>query len=736
MTTMRPSATAAPGSVRRYPGLESFQDDPVDRGLFFGRDDDVYELLQLVLAERLVVLFSRSGIGKSSLINAGLMQPLRERGCFPMVVRVSAGTSPLESLHQGLAAACQAGVAAGHIDSTEPDLPLSAPPDNLWVFFKTFCVWKGDDLLKPVLVLDQFEELFTVSEATGREALVGQLIELIKGNRPPGAEREGAEAELSDRAPDVTVVISMREEFLAQLEALAERLPAVLNTRYRLGPLSRAQATRAIEQPALIEGPQFMAPPFEWEKDALEKVLGFLARRKAAAGLPPDEGAIEPFQLQLVCRHVEALVATGSSSTTRHRIRAADIGGEQALEHVLQRFYEEALDAVKRRFPGWRMKRQLRNFCEYELISGAGRRRLCEESRITETYKFPPALLAELVRVRLIRKEPRVGDNYYELAHDTLIDPVLASRHKRERNRARWLWLLIPTSVAVLLVAGASFFLEERISINLNRLRYPPAENPDQFRYGSAWNSVTPASGRALLADSRAREGNLGILDWSSGVIVEAWDLEVSSKMDLTVHMRSSEFDPILIVMTEAGFLESNDDSPHSVGGFDSMVLLSVDKPSTVRILATSYSGYARGRYTLQVDPFRAVLARTDLASEPMLAAIPVTGTAAIGQSTSGSLRANDAFRGLVLQSFTLSGEGDAGSLDVQLSSLDFDAYLVVLTPGGSVLSDDDSGDADRGAALSFPFDEAGQYRLFVTSYSGDAVGQYQLRIARQATSP
>ncbi|NOT45742.1 MAG: hypothetical protein HOP14_14165 [Acidobacteria bacterium] len=720
MTTMRPSATAAPGSVRRYPGLESFQDDPVDRGLFFGRDDDVYELLQLVLAERLVVLFSRSGIGKSSLINAGLMQPLRERGCFPMVVRVSAGTSPLESLHQGLAAACQAGVAARHIDSTEPDLPLSAPPDNLWVFFKTFCIWKGDDLLKPVLVLDQFEELFTVSEATGREALVGQLIELIKGNRPPGAEREGVEAELSDRAPDVTVVISMREEFLAQLEALAERLPAVLNTRYRLGPLGRAQATRAIEEPARVEGAQFMTPPFDWEKDALDQVLSFLARRKAAAGLPPDEEAVEPFQLQLVCRHVESLVASGDGSPTRRRISAADIGGERALEHVLQRFYEDALDAVKRRFPGRRMKRQLRDFCEYELISGAGRRRLCEESSITDTYKFSPALLAELVRIRLIRKEPRVGDNYYELAHDTLIDPILSSRHRREQRRSRLLWMLVPASLALLVATGLWFFLTSEVTKNLERLRSE-----------QEWDAVVPAAGRTGLSPGDTRQSALGAFDWSAGVIVEAWDLTVDGKTDVTVHMESSEFDPQLIVATEAGLRQVNDDGKN---GLNSEVGLSLEQAGTVRILATSFSGRQRGRYTLRIDPFLATLTRGDLASASVLADVPRTGAAALDAVTSGTLGTGDAFRGLVLQSFTLPSAADGSTLNVRLSSADFDAYLVVMTPGGSVQSDDDSGDDNRGAALSFPLDEGGDYRVFVTSYSGDAKGQYRLELTSQAT--
>ena len=92
--------------VSRYPGVQPFGDDAVQRRLFRGRDEEKYELLQLVLAERLVLLFARSGIGKSSLINAGLLEPLREQDYFPMVVRVSGSPGgPLDSIYDGIKAA-------------------------------------------------------------------------------------------------------------------------------------------------------------------------------------------------------------------------------------------------------------------------------------------------------------------------------------------------------------------------------------------------------------------------------------------------------------------------------------------------------------------------------------------------------------------------------------------------------------------------------------------------------
>jgi len=49
---------------RRYPGTRPFQDTEIDRLLFRGREEDLDRFLHLVLAERLVVLFSKSGMGK------------------------------------------------------------------------------------------------------------------------------------------------------------------------------------------------------------------------------------------------------------------------------------------------------------------------------------------------------------------------------------------------------------------------------------------------------------------------------------------------------------------------------------------------------------------------------------------------------------------------------------------------------------------------------------------------
>ncbi len=81
---------------------------------------------------------------------------------------------------------------------------------------------------------------------------------------------------------------------------------------------------------------------------------------------------------------------------------------------------------------------------------------LREESTINKSDKVSPEILKEMVELRLIRREPRLGDNNYELTHDTLIDPILSSRQAREQRRRKYLnWgVAVVVTVVLLVVPG------------------------------------------------------------------------------------------------------------------------------------------------------------------------------------------------------------------------------------------------------------------------------------------
>jgi hypothetical protein len=66
--------------ITRYPGTQSFESS--QRDIFFGRDKDIEKLTQMIELERMVLVYAKSGIGKTSLINAGVLPSLQESGKY------------------------------------------------------------------------------------------------------------------------------------------------------------------------------------------------------------------------------------------------------------------------------------------------------------------------------------------------------------------------------------------------------------------------------------------------------------------------------------------------------------------------------------------------------------------------------------------------------------------------------------------------------------------------------
>ena len=434
---------------RRYPGARPFEYD--DRELFRGRDKETYELLHMVLAERLVVVIGRSGLGKSSLIRAGILEPLRVRDYLPLVVRVTGGDNPTDSFFSSLDTVLNEAKSRFGIECLSG--PSERETDSFWTLFKRLELWREDTLLSPVLILDQFEELFTLYTEKERESFVRELSALVRGVRPPDVP-----SDLDDRVPPVKVVLVMREDFYANLEELREGIPGIYRSPLRLNPLSQEQAREAIVEPAAIEGGDFDTATFRWTDDALDAVISFLCRRQLGDGETEQGTEVEPFQLQLVCQHIEDVVL----ERQLNEVASDVVGGETQLQKVLGDFYTRALDQVATQFKSLKgLRKKMETLCERNFITARGRRLLREESEIVERDGVPAQVLSALVERRLLRREPRIGDRYYELTHDTLIAPIQKSREINER-KARRTRVSAAIAAGVLILGGVGFNLYSR----------------------------------------------------------------------------------------------------------------------------------------------------------------------------------------------------------------------------------------------------------------------------------
>jgi hypothetical protein len=411
----------------RYPGAQPFSDNEFSRKLFFGRDQASTALTDQILANRMVVVYAKSGLGKTSLLNAGVAPRLRDAGYLPLFVRVNdVERGPFASVLDGIRS------------EAERQLVEYVPgaTGSLWSFFKTVEFWQGDLLLTPVLILDQFEELFTLQPEQARESFLNELSYLVRGVRPSSAP--DTDRALGEEPPPLRIVLSLREDFLGFLEEASDHIPQILDHRFRLAPLNLQAAADAITGPASLEDPGLATKPFCFDGDAITDILDYLSRRRTKSMVQTTR-YVEPFQLQLVCRRIEEIVAERQrASSVEIAIGMKDIGGEAGIRETLRNFYTSSVGAL----PTKRVRRAVRRLCEQFLISPEGRRLSLEEMEIRKQLNLPLEILHLLVTRRLLRSENRSDSSYYELSHDALIEPVLATR-RRKALLFGWVGLVI-----------------------------------------------------------------------------------------------------------------------------------------------------------------------------------------------------------------------------------------------------------------------------------------------------
>ena len=413
---------------KRYPGAAPFGDDELSRRVFFGREDEVAVLADQIFANRLVVVYAKSGIGKTSFLSAGVAERLRRDGCVPLMIRVNLTTEAPVAL-----------VVSGVGDNAKRQNLEYAPgrTDSLWHFFKTTEFWRGDVLLTPVLILDQFEEIFTLHSPEFRMRFLAEVASVIRGVRPSGTAVTN-DAGLTDTPPEVRVVLSLREDFLSALEEAADVLPHILAQRFRLNPLTIDAATSAICGPSVIEDRAFATVPFEVPKDTANYVLQYLSQR-TTQDTRPSIRTVEPFELQLVCQRMEEIAAERQSVTgaAKVSITVDDLGGEDGIHAILGDFCRSVLQSIS---PWW-TRRAVRKLCTDYLISPHGRRLSVEESEVKRLVRVPPETLHVLVDRRLLRSDQRADSVYYELSHDSLVAPVLAERRLQRAVTGGILWI-------------------------------------------------------------------------------------------------------------------------------------------------------------------------------------------------------------------------------------------------------------------------------------------------------
>ena len=430
--------------MNRYPGVKPFEVS--EQSIFFGRGHDTDELLNLTLLEKISVLFGKSGYGKSSLINAGLIPyflntpPDSDQFFQPIAIRFgnfideTSSISPTHRLRLKI----------------ENTLPLNPEGDflqelvqeqNLWHQFKRR---QNKNPQRILLLFDQFEEFFSYPSIQQNQFLQ-ELEELIYTKIPQpirdmGERISDQNFEFLSRELDIRVLFSIRADRLSLLDRLKGYLPSILDNRYELSALKPADAEQAIAKPASLqlENQPFDTPPFVYSPQALEAIINKLLEAREESG-----GGIEAFELQVICQEIEQRVESGKVNT-----RNADGVLEIEVEDLPP--FENIFEAYYKRQIGLLSTEQEQKAAQVVIEDGLlllndnnveeARRLSVDGDALIERYSSHgagQALLNALEDAFLVRREPNTTGGYnYEISHDTLIIPIANARRERRIEEA------------------------------------------------------------------------------------------------------------------------------------------------------------------------------------------------------------------------------------------------------------------------------------------------------------
>lgn len=366
-----------------YKFLASFDEN--DRGRFFGREIETDVLLADVVVSRLVVLFAKTGTGKTSLINAGVRPLLEERGYATYYIRVR--EDPFDEARSVLRR------------KTGRSFPRRQP-------FAAQIRELAAALERPVvLFFDQFEEFF---------------LYLVARDTARAEEFVAAIADLYDDADSgVHVVFSMREEWFVEMGFFRNRIPAIFHNEanVRLRWFDRRQARDAIVKPV---GEGVYAPALV---DRLVDEL--IATGKSVAGTP-SPGDIEPAQLQIVCDTLWEAHGNGSVTVEDYESLAAPGHVELVAQQILDRRLVTEFEELRTR-----EELELLDGLLPELKTESGTKRVREYSDLESALLSAPGirtdavairgLLERLKEARLLDLVPREPGELVELTHDYLV---------------------------------------------------------------------------------------------------------------------------------------------------------------------------------------------------------------------------------------------------------------------------------------------------------------------------
>jgi hypothetical protein len=508
-TPVKPPAAPAPPRPSPYQGLRPYTEE--DAQFFFGRDAWQEVIIDNLLAHSLTLLYGESGVGKSSVLRAGVVPELRRRhssdDLSPLAVTVfDAWRDPLG----GLASSVEAVVEQAFGRHTVQIESAGDARDRLAAL--------ADRVTgRLIVILDQFEEYF------------------VYHGHEPGAEEFAAQLALAvgEQRRRVHYLISIREDSLAKLDRFKDVIPELFDNLLRIEPLDRATAEDAIVQPVERYNEVFgvgIAIDPDLPGAVIDQVDavggGFHYSGRGVTPWDSDEQRIQAPYLQLVMERLWRQ-EIDEGSTRLRTVTLESLGGASA---IVRHHLDEAMRTLPpaQRFLAARAFHYLVTPSGAKFAHTAGDLAQYTGVDVREVETVLERLGAPDVRIlRRVSPPPRRGGSRddaprYEIHHDALGPAVLDWRVRELRNERKSLVKAFVTAGVInTLCLGAP--VGALVLVPFLRRAKPPYEWREVARIAAGWIAGAVAglivglvlgaiAGAVLGATGEEEETLLGLL--------------------------------------------------------------------------------------------------------------------------------------------------------------------------------------------------------------------------------
>lgn len=403
---------------------------------FKGREEDVEKFMSIINNRTMSVLYANSGIGKTSFINAGIIPQIIAMGfipihiSFPEIVFDSRDVEGwlykrLFSLENENANRSDGNKYYWNSHTNEK---IEGCETSLWWLLHTAKIHESgsNNTYTPLIVFDQFEELFVKSQQLG--SLGGGFLEdffsiiqdmaskAVPRNLSQKLEekinREGRFISIGS-VHDYKVVFSLRKEYLSDFDYWTNDkfiIPELYRNRMYLLPLTREQAERVIiQQP----NPEKEGEYIDTLNDVKDIILDKIDDRKT--------NEIEPLMLSVLCSRLnDEAMSKGIKHLTKQDVESINI------DTLIATFYDDIVkDVIK--------DAKLLSEFEEQMVDKDNHRNKVKSLQLLDG-KFDKQYKKELEDKHIIRVEKYNGEDYVELIHDRLCD-VIKERRIHRKNR-------------------------------------------------------------------------------------------------------------------------------------------------------------------------------------------------------------------------------------------------------------------------------------------------------------